>query len=130
MTRLCDEIPLLRDRRASFVKDMKNSVAEMRKDFRQKFVSDLTDHVNGILESFREAREEMAEKTRTELETFVSELVATVKEIRAKAAEDIAGAHQAWGSLSQGDSPEPVQKEKGEPAAVAKKQRRSRAVSK
>lgn len=63
MTRLCNEIEALHSTRESFIHDLTHSVTEMQ-------------------DNFRNARTEMAEKTRAERLAFVSELKETMAEMQ------------------------------------------------
>jgi len=77
MTRLCDEISALRGAREAFIKDLARGAKEMQA-------------------GFRNARREMARKTKAERLAFVSGLKKKVSGMRKEFAADIAGARQAW----------------------------------
>ena len=84
MTRLRDEIEILRGTRSSFIRNLKRDVGEMKADFRKErmemgretrdelmtFVSDLKGDVFQMQDDFRKANIERAEKTRDELNDF------------------------------------------------------------
>ena len=91
MIRLSEEISVLRHNRAELTSDLVLGRA------------DLGYTVSEMIAGFRHDREEMGEKTKAEVDEFVSNLKDAVAGLRAEFASDIAGAHTAWsGSAAEG----------------------------
>jgi hypothetical protein len=91
ITRLCGEIAALRDSRAK----LRSNLAQGNRD-RENSVAE-------TLSEFRNARGDMADRTRTELASFVesmrdvvTELKQTVATFRGEFAEDLSNARRAW----------------------------------
>ena len=91
ITRLCGEIAALRDSRAA----LRNNLAQGRED--------LAESTSRMHADLRNSRQEMAERTRTELRGFVAAVKDTVTELKQGVAAfqeefvaDLAGARRAW----------------------------------
>ena len=91
MIRLSEEISVLRNNRAELTSDLLLGRAN------------LGSTVSEMIAGFRQDRQEMGEKTKTEVGEFVSNLKGAVAGLRAEFASDITGAHTAWsGSAADG----------------------------
>ena len=91
ITRLCGEIAALRDSRAA----LRNNLAQGRED--------LADSTARMHADLRNSRQDMAERTRTELRSCVAAVKDTVTELKQGVAAfqsefvaDLAGARSAW----------------------------------
>jgi len=91
ITRLRDEIAALRDNRAA----LRNNLAQGREE--------LAESTSRTHAELRNSRQEMAERTRTELRSFVAAVKDTVTELKQgvaafqqEFAADLAGARRAW----------------------------------
>ena len=118
MTRLRDEIEILRGTRSSFIRNLKRDVGEMKADFRKErmemgretrdelmtFVSDLKGDVFQMQDDFRKANIERAEKTRDELMTFVSGLKEDSRKTKAGRDAFISDLKQTVADMLQGFS--------------------------
>lgn len=82
MTRLCGEISALRGAREELMMDLAHGA------------KDLKDAVSGMQAGFRNARAQMARKTKAERVAFVSSLKKTVSGMRKGSTADIAGARR------------------------------------
>ncbi|HXP61586.1 MAG TPA: hypothetical protein VN829_13905 [Dongiaceae bacterium] len=91
ITRLCGEIAALRDSRAA----LRSNLAQGRED--------LADSNSRTKAELRDSRQAMAERTRSELRSFVAAVKETVTELKQGVAAfqgefvgDLAGARRAW----------------------------------
>jgi predicted flap endonuclease-1-like 5' DNA nuclease len=114
---------------SAFVSALKTEISEMLAGFRgdredkaeetaadlsaflsdlKTFARNLKSEVSRMMTVSRKSRAKVSAETKAELHTFTSNLLATVRELRGKAAamiqefaDDIAGARQAWRSITQ-----------------------------